>query len=80
MNDPEAIKSTLEKIKVMQAFCDGEEVLCIKTNTMPIATPAVDPDWDWWNCKFVLKKDFEPWVPIGRRTYDLIDALSQMKT
>lgn len=77
MNDLEAVKSTIEKIKVMQAFCDGEEVLCIKTSTMPIVTPVADPDWDWWNCNFVLKKDYEPWKPVARRVHSFFDLLMQ---
>lgn len=48
MNDPQTITSTLEKIKVMQAFCDGKEIQCLNKYESDDTYDTTDyPVWNW---------------------------------
>ncbi len=56
MNDPQTIASTLEKIKVMQAFCDGKTIEC---RNQSISNYTYDrstyPAWNWSQFDYRVK-------------------------
>jgi hypothetical protein len=54
MNDPQTIASTLEKIKVMQAFCDGKEIE-FKEKIRDGNWTATNPNWIWSEYDYRVK-------------------------
>ncbi len=52
------MKTTAEKIKVMQAYLDGRSILCTDVVTRSTTTfkmgRSVDPNWNWETCDYEI--------------------------